>query len=386
MKLKQLPADFQVEELTDAVPAAHGPFAFYLLEKSGWTTPDAIGVMCRRWGVESHRVSYGGLKDRHAETRQYLTIRHGPRRGLEHGPVRVRYLGQLDRAFDSTAITANRFRVTLRQLSPAEIAVMTANAAELVGAGIPNYFDDQRFGSVGRDEHFAAKDWVHGRFEDGLRHVLTAPYEYDGPRQKAEKRTLLANWGNWAECRQRLPAGHARSLVCYLGDHPDDFRGAVERLRPELQGLYLSAFQSELWNRVLAAWLTERVPAENLTAIEMKRHRLPVPRTAVAELEELRIPLPSARSAIDPESEIGRITARILAEEGLTLDQVKIPGLRKPFFSRGDRAASLRPAGLELTPGDDERHVGRSKLVLAFELPRGSYATMVVKRLVSGSG
>src|SRR2546425_8917597 len=34
--------------------------------------------------------------------------------------------------------------------------------------------------------------------------------------------------------------------------HPTDFKGALERLRPELRGLYLSAYQSYLWNRMLA--------------------------------------------------------------------------------------------------------------------------------------
>ena len=41
MKLKQDPDDFQVEELTDVRPGPEGPFAFYRLDKRGWSTPDA---------------------------------------------------------------------------------------------------------------------------------------------------------------------------------------------------------------------------------------------------------------------------------------------------------------------------------------------------------
>ena len=48
MKLKQLPEDFQVEELTDFTPKDQGPFAFYRLEKRGWTTPDAMSIVRRR--------------------------------------------------------------------------------------------------------------------------------------------------------------------------------------------------------------------------------------------------------------------------------------------------------------------------------------------------
>ena len=68
MKLKQLPEDFQVEELTDVVGGTEGPFAFYQLEKEGWTTPDALAAVRRRWKLDVNRVSYGGLKDRHART------------------------------------------------------------------------------------------------------------------------------------------------------------------------------------------------------------------------------------------------------------------------------------------------------------------------------
>ena len=109
-------------------------------------------------------------------------------------------------------------------------------------------------GSVAGND-FVARHLVRGEFEAGLQLALAAPYEFDKAEQKREKAILRECWGNWPECKARLPRGHARSLVDYLVSHPTDFRGAVERLRPELQGLYLSAYQSYLWNGMLAAWL-----------------------------------------------------------------------------------------------------------------------------------
>src|SRR6476660_2281477 len=94
MKLKQRPDDFQVEELPSVEPATAGPFAFYRLEKRGWTTPDALAAIRRRWQLDHRRLSYGGLKDRHALTVQYLTIFHGPQRNLTHHQIHLEYLGQ----------------------------------------------------------------------------------------------------------------------------------------------------------------------------------------------------------------------------------------------------------------------------------------------------
>src|SRR5262249_34851036 len=120
--LKQQPEDFEVEELTDLVPTREGPFAFYRLEKRGWTTLDALQSIRRRWKIEPRRLSYGGLKDRHALTVQYLTILHGPQRGLEHHAVRLHYLGRVSAPYHSKDIRANRFRITLRGLRPEETA------------------------------------------------------------------------------------------------------------------------------------------------------------------------------------------------------------------------------------------------------------------------
>src|SRR4051812_39621360 len=99
MKLKQAPDDFVVEERTDLQPGSEGPFAFYRLEKRGWSTPDALASIRRRWQVSPSHLSYGGLKDKHAATVQHLTIFHGPHRGLEHNTVKLTYLGQVKAPF-----------------------------------------------------------------------------------------------------------------------------------------------------------------------------------------------------------------------------------------------------------------------------------------------
>ena len=62
---------------------------------------------------------------------------------------------------------------------------------------------------------------------------------------------------------------------------------------------------------------------------------------------------------------------------------MKIPGMDRPYFSKGERAGCLRPANLEATDLSDERNRGKRKLALQFELPRGSYATMLVKRIAA---
>jgi tRNA pseudouridine13 synthase len=385
MKLKQQPEDFQVEELTDAVPGDQGEFAFYRLQKRGWTTPDAVQAIRRRWKVDLHRVSYGGLKDRHAQTVQYLTIFHGPHRRLTHHGVTLEYLGQLDKPYTSKDLRANRFQLTLRDLGPDEIVHAQQALEEVRADGVPNYFDDQRFGSVSRGGEFVARALVLGRFEEALRLALASPYEFDRAAQKQEKAVLLRHWGDWTACKELLPRGHARSLVDYLVSHPGDYRGAVARLRPELRSLYLSAYQSHLWNRMLARYLRQQCRPDQLVWVRLRREEVPFHRrldeAQRADLAARWLPLPSARLHLAATDPVADLVQAVLREEGLELGQLQIKGLRELFFSRGERAALCLPAGLAFAASPDERHPRRHKLVLTFELPRGCYATLLVKRL-----
>jgi len=391
MKLRQRPEDFRVEEFPSVTPTPPGtpggPFAFYRLDKRGWTTPDALNALRRRWKVDFRRLSYGGLKDRHADTTQYLTIHNGPEKHHDQGGFKVTYLGRLGEPYTSEHIRANGFMVTLRSLSAADAERAQAALPEVADVGVPNYFDDQRFGSVGDGTAFVAREMVLGNFEQALKLALAAPYEHDRAEARREKAVLDARWGDWAACKAELPRGHARSIVDYLVHHPTDFKGACARLRPELQGLYLSAWQSHVWNKMLARWLTERVPADQLAPVRLKTAEVVMPRAmpeAVrAEWDVLSLPLPSARLKFDPDAPWAGVVTAVMGEEGIPLEEMRIRGMQKPFFSKGERAGKVAVTNLAWSVGDDELNRGRRKVELRFELPRGSYATMLVKRLTA---
>jgi tRNA pseudouridine13 synthase len=390
MKVKQEPDDFQVEELTAVTPSS-GPHALYRLEKRGWSTPDALAAIRRRWHIELRRISYGGLKDRHAATVQYLTIFHGPRRDLRHHGITVHYLGQVSDPYTSRGIEANRFRLILRDLASDAQQRTEARLKQVAREGVPNYFDDQRFGSVaGANSEFIARLFLHGRFEEALRLALAGAYEHDRAAQKEEKRLLAAHWGDWPRLKEVLPRGHARSLVDYLRVHPGDFRGAVARLRPELRGLYLSAYQSHLWNRMLARCLQTHLSSEQLRYVKLRLGVVPfhqrVDDEQLQALASLQLPLPSARLKLDAADPRAALLQEVLAEEGLALQQMRIKDVREMFFSRGERDVLCVPQNLTHAFAPDENHRGRDRLLLCFELPRGGYATLLVKAIVADEG
>src|SRR5690349_18985146 len=68
------PETFVVEELPAYLPAGEGPHTFLWIEKRGLTTPEAVRRLARALRVPERDVGYAGMKDRHATTRQWVSV------------------------------------------------------------------------------------------------------------------------------------------------------------------------------------------------------------------------------------------------------------------------------------------------------------------------
>jgi tRNA pseudouridine13 synthase len=110
-----------------------------------------------------------------------------------------------------------------------------------------------------------------------------------------------------------------------------------------------------------------------------------MPRRLGAELSEqvrqLQLPLHSGRIHLDESDPRKAYFDRVLTDEGVTQEQFKLKGLRAMFFSKGERAAWCFPDELDARSAQDDEHPRFQKMTLRFVLPRGSYATLVVKRV-----
>ena len=276
----------------------------------------------------------------------------------------------------------------IRDLSAEAAAKAERAASEVPRDGLPNYFDDQRFGSVGFSGGFIAEAWLRGDHERALFLALAEPNPSDRPGVRQEKAILRECWGRWAEAKHRLPRSHARSLVTYLVDHPTDFRGAFARLRRELRSLYFSAFQSYLWNLMLGRLIESITRPEQRILIDFKVASLPLPchldPDQSAALAAWRLPLPSSRNSL-PEGPAQEFAEAVLTPTGLKWEDLKVRHLKDVFFSKGTRPAAFFPMELEWSSEADDLYPGRRKLRLSFELPKGAYATLLVKRLTEAA-
>jgi len=196
--MRATPEDFFVDEELGFEPEGAGEHAFVRVEKRGANTEWVARQLARLAGVGPNAVSYAGMKDRHAVTRQTFSI-HLPGRpdpdwtSLQHPEFRVLDCRRHSRKLKRGAHKANAFRIVLRDVS-GDRAAADACLQRIAASGVPNYFGEQRFGRGG-DNLERARAMFAGRrvqrHEQGL--LLSAARSYLFNRVLAQR----VDAGNW---------------------------------------------------------------------------------------------------------------------------------------------------------------------------------------------
>ncbi|MDR9454978.1 MAG: tRNA pseudouridine(13) synthase TruD [Spiribacter sp.] len=159
------PEDFQVTEVLGYRADGEGPHLLVEIEKCGLSTADAMQQLARAWDCPRREMGYAGRKDRQAVTRQWLSVPWPVNAALpETGPIGeglvVLSVERHRRKLRIGALQGNRFRLTLREAN-LDPGAVSSRLARMARCGVPNYFGPQRFGRGGRNLS-AAVDWLTG--------------------------------------------------------------------------------------------------------------------------------------------------------------------------------------------------------------------------------
>ncbi|AKU90000.1 tRNA pseudouridine(13) synthase TruD [Vulgatibacter incomptus] len=321
---KAVPEDFRVDELPAYLPSGEGEHVFVRVEKRGRDTREVVAELSRALRFPERDVGVAGLKDRHAVTTQWLSLaRIDPAEALTLAGEgwRVLEAARHGNKLRTGHLRGNRFRILLRGVDEAGAVRANAIAEALRQRGLPNYFGPQRFGRSG-DNAEVGRLLLLGK---------------DDPRARRA-----------------------------LRDH---------RMRRFL----VSAFQSGIFNRVLAARLEEGTWATPLEGDVLQKlpagglfvcaePSVDLPRVASFECS-ITGPLPGAKVRPSPVGEPARLEDAILAETGVGPEH-----LAASRDAMGARRALRLPLALSIEREDNG-------IRLEFELPPGTYATSVIREL-----
>jgi tRNA pseudouridine13 synthase len=306
------------------LPVGAGPHLYLRVEKRGRTTRDVVRALSVALGVQERDAGVAGMKDKDAVTTQWLSFpaaRDPDPAALAAPGLRVLEVSRHGNKLRTGHVRANVFSIAVRG---GDAARARAAAEALAARGLPNFFGPQRFGTEGRNAEVG-------------RALLLGP------------------------------------------ETPEVRRAARDRF---LRRLSLSAYQALLFNRWLAERMADGLFAAALRGDVMKK----LDSGGLFDCEDPAVD--GARVAafeISPAGPMFGHKLRPAGHDALAREErlLAAEAIRLADFARGGgeaegtrRAARLRAA----VAIEDEADGYRAR----FELPKGSYATVVLRELVKG--
>ncbi|MEM7817057.1 MAG: tRNA pseudouridine(13) synthase TruD [Candidatus Aenigmatarchaeota archaeon] len=383
IKIKLKPQDFIVNELVNLDIEKEGEFGLYILKKEGYGTIEILKLLSKKLNIPFSYFSYGGRKDKHSQSTQYITIKTKEQFNIERSTYSLKFLGYTKKPMQPAFIVKNEFKIVVRNLDRGLEEKVIKSIEDVKNFGYPNYFDDQRFGCFDRRSGFLAEKILKRHYSGALKIYLTSFRGKDTIKDKERKKFFFKNWGNWKICLERAKTEYEKYVFSFLRENPKSFIFLLQRIPKQEMSLFFSAYQSYLWNILIKRIIKETVK-ENL-----KSYKGLIEDYIFYEklneqnlfLKGLIIPLPAKKTNM-PE-QFDNLYKKILEEKQIKPSSFDNRKIRQAFFKPIPRFVVATPSNINYEFLDDEIYKGKIKLVLGFGLPRGCYATMFIKRLFS---
>jgi tRNA pseudouridine13 synthase len=332
-RIKQYPEDFEVEEIPAYEPSGQGDFLFLWMEKRGMGAEYFVRQVAKKLGISPGEIGAAGLKDRHAVTRQMVSVpvRCADRLDqLDDDSMDVLRVSRHSNKLRPGHLRGNRFRVLVRDVCAATASRIGPVVERIRNWGLPNYYGVQRFGREGETVQMGLA-MLQGAQASGS--------EKSGPN-----------------ISPRVPRSRFLRKL------------ALSAAQAALFNHYLARRQSDgMLQRVLAGDVMSKRPAGGLFVVtdpEREQARFDAGETVSTGPIFGRKTFPAAGPAAEREE-------AVLADAGLSRASFAgfgklLQGTRRHnLVFVEDLAAALELAGLRLT----------------FTLPAGSYATVLLQEI-----
>lgn len=405
-RLRDNPEDFVVQELSDLAlePLSTDPARYEHLvievTLTDWDTNDFAHELANQLGISRERIAWAGTKDKRAVTTQFFSIPNVSADALpDVSNCKINPVGRFGRPLQFGDLRGNRFEIVVRDPERPGNADAITQELRAFGGGelaVPNYFGQQRFGSHRPVTHTVGLAIVRRDWEQAVMQYLGNPHPGE-PAATREARAFVEDTRDWQAALDRFPPylRHERSMLHALTEAPDnEFRAALAALPENLQRMFVHAAQSYLFNRMLSARMESDLPFDRAVKGDVicfadTSKTVPVPDPARSQrVTENRVttvnrhldrgrafltaPLVGTDTTLGTHRP-GELERTVLDEFELAPDDFALPD---PFGSRGTRRIIRLPLELAVTS---------DPLCFSFSLPKGSYATVVLREYLKVS-
>lgn len=398
-RIKLRDEDFIVDELPLYEPQGEGEHLYLRVQKKGLAHTELVEILKRHFDVTEEAVGAAGMKDRVAMTSQTVSI-HLPGRGgppaeaagaIEHPKVQVVWADWHSNKLRRGHLAGNRFSIRIRDLDPLQAPIVWRGLRELERRGVPNHYGTQRFG-YRRNTHRLGAMILRGDWDDLVAEVLGNRGSWSPAHQRRAREAFDA--GDYETAKRgwgRRDVAERRMLQAIMAGK--DARAAVRTVSRHMRSFWVSALQSSIFNHLLeqrlASGTIDRVETGDILFRHETRKSFLADDAAMAatdlQAEADAFELSPAGPIVGPgmpqtsgpplDREREAFAAAEVDDALFEESEFDFRGTRRPYRAR--------ITNLELDSGFDEHG---PYVRTAFDLPRGSYATVVLREIIGDDG
>ena len=310
-RLKRSPEDFLVNEVSTYPERMEGgSFTIAKVTAQNWEMNRLVRQLSKALGISREKIGFAGTKDKRAITSQLMSF-EAPMdevMGLNIHQVRISDAYTAKKNITIGSLIGNQFivKVTGTSLKGAELQASIDHTALILGQlkGFPNFFGVQRFGALRPVTQEVGKCIIKGDLEKA---VLTycgnpMPEEADDVRNA---RSMLDETHDFQRAMTELPRTLTfERIICgYLARNPGDYRGGIMVLPPNLQMMFVHAYQSLIFNRVLSERIRRGIPLDRAILGDLV---LPIDRQGLPDHDHSVLVTKSNQDMVDKQLRNGR--------------------------------------------------------------------------------
>jgi tRNA pseudouridine13 synthase len=399
-KLRKTPEDFQVDEISILPPAdPEGKFVIAKVWHRNWEANRLVRRLGSNLRIGRAKIGFAGTKDGRSVSTQLMSF-NAPIEAVQSltiPDVEILDAYRARRMISIGDLVGNRFKIGVADIDAGVDAKAVCDSVKAkldsIG-GFPNFFGIQRFGSVRPITHLIGKDLIRGDFEGAVMRYVANPMEEEASEANDARRALQETRDFERAFREfPMKLSFERTMIGHIKDKPADYVGALRLLPYNLLMMFVHAYQSFLFNRILSERIRRGM---SLREPEVGDLVLPLSKTNVPDhdnsilvsVDNLEKATRNAKEgkafvsgllygteSVFADGKMGEIERKIVEAEKISKLDFQIVGLREAS-SKGSRREILS------SHKDLAINAGECDATFQFTLTKGCYATTLMREFM----
>jgi len=368
----------------------------------------AFNLITNALKIPLSHLSYSGLKDRCSISVQKVAVKGNHIENLENLKLRDIFIHNISLSPKSIKLGSNkgnRFTVIIRNIdNDIDIEKRIQKVFEkLTNDGFLNYYGLQRFGTFRPNSHLIAKHILLNEYENVFDELVLNTYSSESVKSQILRNKLRRDGDMiWAYDNFPKSLNYERMMIQHLIEHEQDFKGSVQSIPNYLKKLLFSSFQSYLFNKMLTFRIKDGLsPFEpvngdvlvildddkgDLTSVKYiygGRYDKFLKKAILLNRASIVIPLVGYDTKMDEYPLMNEYFKKILKEQNVDPSIFKSELFRQYEFKGAHRAMTIKLSDAKILQVlKDDIFQNKQQVKIEFSLPRGSYATMVLRELM----